>query len=82
MLIGVLVSSIALRNTSALHSALCAALAAVLLSAAAGLLAPAITRFAPVRWSLFAVMANVAIIVACGRALATRPDGVWQPTRR
>jgi len=82
MLIGVLVSSIALRATSAFHSALCAALATVLLIAAAGFVAPAITRFTLVRWSLFSVMVNVAIIVACGRAFVSRPDGVWQPTRR
>lgn len=82
MLIGVFVSSMVLRDSSAFHSALCAVHAVVLLSAAAGLLVPAITKFALVRWSLFTVMVNVAIIVACGRAFVSRPDGVWQPTRR
>jgi cellulose synthase/poly-beta-1,6-N-acetylglucosamine synthase-like glycosyltransferase len=82
MLVGVFVASFALLDSGPVYWALLAIKTTILACAAIGLLAPVVTRFAVVRWSLFAIMSSIAIILAWQRAFATPAGGVWEPTRR
>ncbi len=83
MLIGVFVSSMVLRVAAAHFTQRCARYTQwCLLSAAAGLLVPAITKFALVRWSLFTVMGECGDHRCLRASFVSRPDGVCAATRR
>lgn len=82
MLIAIFMASFVLLGSSPIHWVPFVTCIIVLATAAAGFMAPSARRFAVVRLSLFAIMSNLAVIVAWRQAFASRPGGVWEPTRR